>query len=100
MQYGGWKPAVIVNSIIIAIVIFWTFFIKCSKQSRSRERIYDVNGEAETEVKLVESKNKKTYMFHNSKVEIPLNTNKLYAEELSVSVYDKKSKMIKKPDTN
>ncbi len=88
MQYAGWKAAVIVNAIIIAIVIFWCFFVRCSKQSRGRQRIYDINSDAETEVKLVESKNKKTYMFHNSKVEIPLNKNKLYAEELSVSVYD------------
>jgi len=64
--------------------ILWCVFVKCGNQNRGRDQVY-CEEECNTEVKLVESKTKKMFMFHNSRVENPKNSNKLYVEELTLS---------------
>ncbi len=51
--------------------ILWCVFVKCGKQNRGRDQVYCEEEGNTTEVKLVESKTKKMYMFHNSRVENP-----------------------------
>lgn len=89
MKYGGWQAALIVNVMIIVVVILWCAFVRCGQRQRGRDQVY-CEGQNDTEVKLVESKSKKMFLFHNSRVENPTNSNKLYVEELTLSQYGRK----------
>lgn len=66
------------------IAISWCIFVHYGQQQRGRDQVY-CESEGDTEVKLVESKTKKMFLFHNSRIELPKNQNKLYVEELTVS---------------
>ena len=62
----------------------WCSFVRCGKQKRGRDQVYSETF-GETEITLVETKTKKNYLLHNSRVEIPVNKNKLFNEELTRS---------------
>ena len=67
------------------VTISWCIFVRYGQQKRGRDQVY-CEDEGDTEVKLVESKTKKKmFLFHNSRIELPKNQNKLYVEELTVS---------------
>ena len=53
--------------------ILWCVFVKCGNQKRGRDQVYCEDEGTNTEVKLVESKNKKMFLFHNSRIENPKN---------------------------
>jgi len=84
MNFGGWQPAIVINALIIIVAIMWCSFVRCGKQKRGRDQVYSETF-GETEITLVETKTKKNYLLHNSRVEIPVNKNKLFNEELTRS---------------
>jgi len=66
MIFGGWLPALIINLLIIFGAIFWCMFIHYGQSKRGRDQVYSEGEFINNDVKLVESKTRKNYMFHNS----------------------------------